>query len=327
MIRKLVLMLTVITLTVILLTGCHSDGIEDGEGSGRLTGVTVLKAGTPWVSEILDGKGRILSLDGTSWVEKKEVESQLRGICSLGDCIWAVGDGGEVLSYDGEWQEEKICDEALLNVFALDDTHIWAVGEKGVVCFYNGRSWARQDSGVTWNIESVYALSPDCVWFVGAGGVLFFDGKTVNFQYKTEGGGNFTGLLDVVARDRSNVWAVGSTDGGYTPTVLFYDGKGWKTEYSISRRGSVEVIRSGVASQAFKSVCLSADGIYVVGIETILKYDGSWEMTTKKNYDFKSVSAGADKVFAVGSTYVYEVLDSGGLTERAVEKPAVVEFE
>jgi len=322
MIRKSLLMIiAIVVLSVTILAGCSSRDISI-EGSGRLTGVTVLEQGDLWVSGIIDGKGIIFSFDGSGWVVQKEVETQLRNIFCLGDCIWTVGDEGTVIAYNGKWKEEKVCDETLVGGFALDDSHIWVTGEKGVVFFYDGDSWTKQDSGVRWNIESVYALSPDCVWFVGAGGVLFFDGQTMTLQYETQGRGNFSGLYDVVAKDNKNVWAVGSIDGGYTSTVLFYDGKSWEIDYSIKKQRSSDMVGNKI-NKAFRSVCLSGRGVCVVGTETVLKYDGAWEDTSKNDCELKSVSAGDNKVCAVGCRYIYEVVEA---RERMVEKPIVLSF-
>ena len=64
------------------------------------------------------------------------------------------------------------------SIYAADATHAWAVGAGGVILFYNGTNWTPQSSGTTVKLRSVHGTGANNVYAVGdAGTILRFDGS------------------------------------------------------------------------------------------------------------------------------------------------------
>ena len=91
-------------------------------------------------------------------------------------------------------------------IYAADPTHVWAVGVGGVILFYNGTSWSPQASGTTVKLRGVHGTGPSNVWAVGdAGTILRFDGS----KWSPQTSGTTFALGEVFAVSPTNIYVVG----------------------------------------------------------------------------------------------------------------------
>lgn len=137
--------------------------------------------------------------------------------------LWAVGKRGVLLHFDGtRWFEvESGVAGHLIGVWGTSATEVWIMDAAGAIYHLEGTDWlevpTERSEGLA--LEGCYAVRPDLVFAVGAGGkALRWDGKTV-----TELVTGVTGDLHGVWASRAeDVWAVG--DEG---RILHFDGKRW----------------------------------------------------------------------------------------------------
>jgi hypothetical protein len=147
--------------------------------------------------------------------------------------LWAVGKRGMLLHFDGKrWFEvESGIAGHLIGVWGTSATEVWTMDATGAIYHLEGTDWlevpTERSEGLA--LEGCYAVRPDLVYAVGAGGkALRWDGKTV-----TELVTGVTGDLHGVWASRAeDVWAVG--DEG---RILRFDGKRWtQTPSGLSDR-------------------------------------------------------------------------------------------
>jgi len=173
-------------------------------------------------------RGLIGTYDGSVWRNEHPTEKRLNGVAALdAEHVWVVGQSGTILFDLGCWEDQTRLG-GLRAVSAADADHVWAVGEQGKALFYDGASWARQPTGTTEDLLSVFAVSPGRAWAVGDGGtILVHDGLGWSLQPSGTG----ARLRGVGASSTIEAWAVG--DDGCTGEILYFNGATWNLEATV----------------------------------------------------------------------------------------------
>lgn len=221
---------------------------EEQAPIGGIGAICAVDASHVWAA----GDNAIYFFDGADWNTQFEAVGDMNDVYAVDPGhAWAVcagrGEKGEdsaLFAFDGrEWKvSREFADESLSLVFALDKEHIWAVGYEQVH-FYDGGEWGTQEvrerkaTMITpregkqkESFMGFSACDEKHAWMVGEkGGIYVLDGPNWKKQLETRVlFGRDSALYDVLAVDRSHVWAVGN--GG----VLFYDGKDWSLQYGLT---------------------------------------------------------------------------------------------
>lgn len=170
-------------------------------------------------------RSNIYHLAGGQWsLSYRPWDRTLRQVWGAPDGkLWAVGKRGMLLHFDGKrWFEvESGVAQHLIGVWGTSATEVWIMDATGAIYHLEGTDWlevpTERSEGL--DIEGCYAVRPDLVYAVGAGGkALRWDGKTVT-ELVTGVTGDLHGVWGSRAED---VWAVG--DEG---RIIHFDGRRW----------------------------------------------------------------------------------------------------
>ncbi len=229
----------------------------------RIRRFLLIAANDIWAVGVADGKTLTAHWDGKKWTRiasphpDRAGDSDLYAVAgTAANDVWAVGrysdyyDGDEslslVLRWDGKTWTQVPSPRAgpatydyLTAVVALSKNDAWAMGNytdgsvyngKTLLLHWDGKTWTHapsptgeQDKNVTYN--GISAVSGDDIWAVGATGgqefalALHWDGKAWTRNTSIAG----SGLADVVALSKNNVWAVGGA------AIIHWDGRSWAT--------------------------------------------------------------------------------------------------
>ena len=275
-----------------------------------LRGVSALDAENVWA---VGQDGTILHYDGESWSEQESgATDMLLGVSALDtENVWAVGGGfesGIILHYDGEsWSEQESgATMGLSTVSSLNAGNVWATGLGGAIFHYNGDFWSEEESGTNRGLCGVSALDESNVWAVGDWGTILYN-QGANWSHQSYSV-TTDDLHSVSALDAGNLWAVGGgvSPGGYTSSIVHYDGTSWSEQYS------------GTGERLYGVSALNESNVWAVGgwdaagdfYSTILHYDGnSWsEQYSTEGTSLDKVSAlDEGNVWAVGNNFVEDV--------------------
>lgn len=99
--------------------------------------------------------------------------------------MWAVGDEGTILFYDGNsfTRQESGVSSNLQRVFAYDNDHAWIVGDKGTILEYDNGAWKSLPNPHLEDLNGIFVTGPREFWAVGDKGIiLHYDGKTLENQ-------------------------------------------------------------------------------------------------------------------------------------------------
>ncbi|MBS2028924.1 MAG: hypothetical protein JST54_13565 [Deltaproteobacteria bacterium] len=239
--------------------------------------------------------------------------SNLKGLATVGDKLWAVGDRA-MLRGDGKRWGETFDPQAakleLPGVSKLDPqpseltavagggTDVWAANGNDLLHF-DGRSWNDWDLSRHGSLNPVAAMSAtarDDLWAVGRGGLIAHgDGQT----WEVQASGTTEQLYGVSAASRDDVWAVGTN-----ATVLHDDGNGWKP-----------VDAPVPKDRALFGVWARDGEVWIVGEKgTLLHRKGNWleRVPAGTDYGLFSVVRVHDDVIAVGQLGVIVRSEKGG---------------
>jgi len=119
---------------------------------------------------------------------------------------------------------KMVTPQHLFSVSAPDPDHVWIGGYKSTLMYSPdaGKTWAKQETGVAWDICSICFIDDTAGWAVGKEGTILHttDGGTT---WSSQSSPSVNHLLDVFFVDHNNGWIVGylttmlrTTDGGKT---------------------------------------------------------------------------------------------------------------
>lgn len=135
--------------------------IEHPVGAGvEYTGISGSSDDDVWVvglrGAVLRVKGKRASLQTEAvWGAAPRVD--LTDVVAVGDEVWAVGAGGTALHYrGGRWQTESSgVSENLNALWAVSPTEVRAVGSRGVVLRWDGARFVREAAGSSDNLNAI----------------------------------------------------------------------------------------------------------------------------------------------------------------------------
>lgn len=261
-------------------------------GRGEAAGAFMLDSNNAW---IVCKEGNVFIFDGETWNSKEISNYKLTDVwAARPDEVWTTGKAsrsdrviGSIYFYNGhKWTlVKKTPDYGLYGLTGLDGSHVWAVGDSGAILFFDGRDWVEQDSGVKWNINDIWAYDFSHVWAVGSGGILFFNGSTWQIQFQKETDDIFMGLNSIDGFDQNHVWAAGSIDGDVFGSILFYDGKDWRTQVEgktlneINAKDRVVNVTDDILDTGYTSIyAVDENKVFVVSKNGPYIFNGSrWE--------------------------------------------------
>jgi hypothetical protein len=128
--------------------------------------------------------------------------------------IWIVGRTGRVTSFNGlqgQWTTQQLPGiPDLFSVWAVSPEEVYAVGAGGVIFRFDGTVWAQMESPTTETLRSVWASGPGDVVAVGdRGTILRFNGVTWTSQGPED---NLTSLNAVWGFGPGSAYALGSSE-------------------------------------------------------------------------------------------------------------------
>lgn len=239
-------------------------------------GETILAAGDA---------GRILRLEGSSWVEEKTPTERDLLALAAGESTLAAGDGVILRRVGGTWQIEEEREGTLFKGLAVAGDTALAVGEDGTVLRRSpSGSWEELPSREKGAMAAVSLLNEDFGFMVGERGMLLrYDKGTL----KREMIRAFRNLRDVHVYAPNLAMAVG--DRG---TLLRFDGTRWTEMFGPETRDlrGVRVVREDLA--------------FAVGpFGVVLVWNGvNWSsMDMGYRRGFRGIASAGDAVLAVGS--------------------------
>jgi photosystem II stability/assembly factor-like uncharacterized protein len=266
--------------------------------------------------------------NGPPWVQQASPVTQTLNEVSGGPGttkVYAVGANQAnnetiVSTTDGtHWSKVNLAvskGQPLYGVSTPDGTNVWAAGGGGQIYYSsNGTSFAAQPSGVTVQLNAVFALSSTQAWAVGnASGnketVLAYNGGAWTSIGPTVS--KAQPLYGVWAADASHLWAVGG--GGQ---IYFYNGSTWTTQTSGTNQ-QLNAVGGTDASHVW------AAGKHQGTNVTLLSFSGSsWSsvgITNPKAQDLNDLSAlsnsGVPNVYAVGASGFVYFWDGSSWTQQ-----------
>ena len=177
-------------------------------------------------------RGTLLRSAGgtTAWtLEAAPASARLNAVDLIDASGVAVGDAATILRLNaGVWTADSAPAKVTADLHGVyvDATNAWAVGAAGTVLFWDGGTWKLQarNADVADALHDV-DFAGDTGVAVGDGGTILATadrGKTWTVQKVPDGSGD---LYGVAVADAKHAWAVGAQG-----TVLFYDGKAWRTQ-------------------------------------------------------------------------------------------------
>ena len=210
--------------------------------------------------------GALVSTGDGSWFWRapQPFGNWLVAAASMGDTVWAVGDGGTIaVSHDGgaTWQAQRSgASLALLDIQFLDASEGWAVGGRpfgdsdyevrGVNTILHttdgGDTWQKQVSSGGSGLVALCVVDTSHAWAVGSGGVVLCtsDGGATWVKRPT---GVRTGLTAVHFSDALHGWVGGergrllrTSDGGRTWRALRL--ASWATRLRVLKPDFVDAL-------------------------------------------------------------------------------------
>lgn len=184
------------------------------------------------------------------------------------------------------WSNTSVQGNRIKDLIAINDNDIWAVGEAGSLLHYNGTSWGIVFSGISDNLNAIWAANTNDVFAVGdSGRIVYWDGNSVQIQNSNSS----MSLYGIWGSGLGDIYAVGAQG-----QVIHYDGNVWSASKMIS-------------SNTLNSIWGSdRNHIYAAGDNgTIVNYDGmNWSSmpvpSTVTNTSFHGVDGSGSTIFAVG---------------------------
>jgi photosystem II stability/assembly factor-like uncharacterized protein len=161
------------------------------------------------------------------------------------------------------WHEvESPTTQHLNSVYFVSEDNGWAVGAHGTIIHYDGSRWNLVESPTVASLQAVHFISSTDGWAVGESGViLHYDGT--NWQNVS--------VFDsphywrsIYFASPTNGWISGGVAGGLAK-ILHYDGVNWATEYEG---------KYGISALSF----ISADEGWCVGYGTLHYLNGTWSV-------------------------------------------------
>jgi len=209
-----------------------SMGIVTGLGAGQATIAATSGAATAYGLATVSASVSTPNLFASQTVEPSLLHAAWG--TSPSD-VFAVGEGGTILHWDGtSWARQTSgTTAALYSVWGASSSDV-IVGGDHVILRYNGTTWSAQPSSEPLtSIMGVWTGAPNGGVAVGTGGIIWrYDGTT--WQVEQRGS---PAAIPVWGSSPSDIYA-----GGINGTILHYDGASWATQVS-GLNGSTNQVR------------------------------------------------------------------------------------
>ena len=116
---------------------------------------------------------------------------------------------------------------------------------------------------------------------------------------------SFPGLNGVYALDQNHVWVVGSIQGGFSSSILFFNGQGWVTQFDRFGGGTANntgpTRRETILKPLGAVYASSSNEVYAVTKEAVVVYDGNrWQVKEVPDKFYWAVSGFKRKVIEAG---------------------------